>query len=190
MASYDMSGLRVLVVDDNIHMCRLVRAMLGGFGLRQVTDAHDGAEALERIDQTHYDILIVDWEMPVLDGPDLVRLIRKPEHPLAYVPIIMITGHSTYRRTNDALSLGINDVLSKPFSPKAIYDRIYDAVIRPRPFVRTQNYFGPKPRVDSNATDPLSRPSVVASAHSTSDQSSPETGEPDAFDVDNASNIL
>lgn len=181
MPSYDLSELRVLVVDDNIHMCRLVRAMLGGFGLRKVTDAHDGAEALERIGQMHYDILIVDWEMPVLDGPDLVRLIRNPDHPLAYVPIIMITGHSTYRRTNDALGLGINDVLSKPFSPKAIYDRILDAVVRPRPFLRSQDYFGPKPRLDPSERDPFARaarptPGIAAAAS--------KEEAPASFDID------
>jgi two-component system chemotaxis response regulator CheY len=71
MARYDISQLRVLVVDDNVFMCRLVRTMLSAFGLRHVIDAHDGAEALERIDQSHFDILVVDWEMPVLNGPEL-----------------------------------------------------------------------------------------------------------------------
>ncbi|MFK7792677.1 MAG: response regulator [Devosiaceae bacterium] len=186
MPAYDLSELRVLVVDDNIHMCRLVRAMLGGLGMRKVTDAHDGAEALERIGQTHYDILIVDWEMPVLDGPDLVRLIRKPDHPLAYVPIIMITGHSTFRRTNDALGLGINDVLSKPFSPQALYDRIVDATIRPRPFLRSQNYFGPKPRLDNSERDPFSRGTQVGKENNPEAASGDHS---DAFDLDDVANV-
>lgn len=145
--AYDISQLRVLVVDDNVFMCRLVRTMLGAFGLRHVIDAHDGAEALERIDQSHFDILIIDWEMPVLNGPELVRLIRRPDHQLAFAPIIMITGYSTYRRTQEALALGVNDVLCKPFSPRALYLRITDSIFRPRPFIRSDSYFGPKPRL-------------------------------------------
>ncbi len=153
MNHYDLSDLRLLVADDNPYMCRLVRTMLGAFGIRKIVDAADGAEALERIDQGHFDILIVDWEMPVLNGPDMIQFIRKPDHPLAYAPIIMITGHSTFKRTQDALKLGINDVLSKPFSPAALYARIVDSVVHPRPFLRTPDYFGPKPRVRQNALD-------------------------------------
>jgi two-component system chemotaxis response regulator CheY len=145
---YDYSDLRVLAVDDNVHMCRLVRTMLNAFGIRQVVDAGDGAEALERLEQGQFDMLIVDWEMPVLDGADLVRLIRNPGHVNCYIPIIMITGHSTYRRTQEAHALGVNDVLSKPFSPKALYERMADNVLQPRPFVRSADYFGPKPRLD------------------------------------------
>lgn len=153
---YDYSQVRVLVVDDNVHMCRLVRAMLNAFGIRQVADAGDGAEALELMDQNQFDVLVVDWEMPVLDGAELVRLIRKPGHPYGYAPVIMITGHSTYRRTQEALALGVNDVLCKPFSPKALYMRLADNIAAPRPFVRSQDYFGPKPRLDKAERDPLS----------------------------------
>ncbi|WP_375571726.1 response regulator [Ahrensia marina] len=153
--AYDYSQVRVLVVDDNVHMCRLVRAMLNAFGIRQVADAGDGAEALELMEQNQFDVLVVDWEMPVLDGAELVRLIRNPEHSYCYAPIIMITGHSTYRRTQQALALGVNDVLCKPFSPKALYMRLADNVATPRPFIRSPEYFGPKPRVDKAERDPL-----------------------------------
>ncbi|MEQ8655768.1 MAG: response regulator [Hyphomicrobiales bacterium] len=152
---YDYSQVRVLVVDDNVHMCRLVRAMLGGFGIRQVADASDGAEALERMDQGQFDVLVVDWEMPVLDGAEFVRMVRNPDHPYCYAPIIMITGHSTYRRTQEALALGVNDVLCKPFSTQALYARFIDNVIDPRPFVRSADYFGPKPRLTKAERDPL-----------------------------------
>lgn len=156
MTPLDLSVVSILVVDDNVYMRRLVRAMLGGFGIRRITEASDGAEALEHMEQSHFDFLIVDWEMPVVDGSELVRLVRHPGHPLAYTPIIMITGHSTYGRTQAALGLGINDVLCKPFSPKALYQRLLDNVIHPRPFLRTKSYFGPVLRQD--LTDDLEAP--------------------------------
>ena len=143
MPVFDLSVLSILVVDDNVYIRRLVRAMLGGFGIRRIVEASDGVEALERMAQGHFDFLIVDWEMPVVDGPELVRLVRRPDHPLAYTPIIMITGHSTYGRIQAGLGLGINDVLCKPFSPKSLYLRLMDNVLHPRPFLRTKDYFGP-----------------------------------------------
>lgn len=161
MSTYDISGLSALVVDDNMHMCRMIRAMLNGFGMRTVVEAHDGADGLERLATQPVDILIIDWEMPVLSGPEFVRLIRKPEHPMAYCPIIMLTGHSTEQRTREALLLGVNDVLSKPCSSKALYLRIIDAVVRPRPFIRSDTYFGPKPRIDLNERKPRHQPEVI-----------------------------
>lgn len=161
MSGYDISGLSALVVDDNIHMCRMIRAMLNGFGMRTVVEANDGADGLERLATFPVDILIVDWEMPVLNGPEMVRMIRNPDHPMAYSPIIMITGHSTEQRTRDALQLGVNDVLSKPCSSKALYLRIIDAVIRPRPFIRSDTYFGPKPRVDLDERRTRHHPEVI-----------------------------
>lgn len=161
MNNYDISGLSALVVDDSIHMCRMIRAMLNGFGMRTVVEAHDGADGLERIGTFPVDIIIVDWEMPVLNGPEMIRMIRKPEHPMAYSPIIMITSHSTEQRTRDALQLGVHDVLSKPCSPKALYLRIVDAVIRPRPFIRSETYFGPKPRIDLSERKVRQQPELI-----------------------------
>lgn len=157
---YDMSDLRALVVDDNVHMCRLIRAMLGGFGIREVMEANDGADAIERLNTNSVDLLIIDWEMPVLDGSQLVRLIRKPDHPLAYVPIIMITGYSTEARAREAMRLGVNDILLKPCSSKALYQRIIDTFINPRPFLKTDDYFGPKPRLEIEKKPAFPTPSL------------------------------
>ena len=180
MASFDYSDLRVLVVDDNVHMCRLVRAMLNAFGIRQVADAGDGAEALERMEQVQYDILVIDWEMPVLDGADMARLIRNPDHPYCYAPIIMITGHSTYNRAQEALALGINDVLCKPFSPQTLFDRIADNVLNPRAFVRSASYFGPKPRVEPDSHGQSKRDDIEMMSGSST--SKPDT----SFNLDEA----
>jgi two-component system, chemotaxis family, chemotaxis protein CheY len=148
MPAYDLSDLRAIVVDDSAYMCRLLRTMLSGFGIREVLEASDGADALEKLNGNHVDLMVVDWEMPVLNGWELVQLVRKPEHPMAYVPIIMITGYSTEARTREAMKLGVNDVLLKPCSSKALYERVIDAIVNPRPFIRSEEYFGPKPRVE------------------------------------------
>ncbi|GAB5508951.1 MAG: response regulator [Hyphomicrobiales bacterium] len=161
MKTYDLSDISALVVDDNAHMCRMIRAMLNGFGIRTVVEATDGADGLERVATRPVDILIIDWEMPVLDGAEMVRMIRNPEHELAYCPIIMLTGHCTENRTRQALELGVNDILSKPCSSKALYLRILDAVVRPRPFIRSDTYFGPKPRTEVNAKKVREQPELI-----------------------------
>ena len=163
MAVFDLSALSILVVDDNVYMRRLVRAMLGGFGVRSIVEASDGAEALARMAQGHFDFLIVDWEMPVVDGPELVRLVRRPDHPFAYTPIIMITGHSTYGRIQAGLGLGVNDVLCKPFSPKSLYLRLINNVLHPRPFLRTKDYFGPVLRQTITEEPAIPAPEVLHS---------------------------
>lgn len=161
MSTYDLSNLSALVVDDNAHMCRMIRAMLHGFGIRTVVEAHDGADGLERLANFPVDILIIDWEMPVLNGAEMVRMVRSPDHPLAYCPIIMLTGYSTENRTRQALEMGVNDVLSKPCSSKALYLRILDAVVRPRAFIRSDTYFGPKPRTDLTMRKARHQPEVI-----------------------------
>lgn len=173
MNTYDLSAISALVVDDNPHMCRMIRAMLNGFGIRTVVEASDGADGLERVATMPVDILIIDWEMPVLNGAEMVRMIRNPAHELAYCPIIMLTGHCTENRTRQALELGVNDVLSKPCSSKALYLRILDAVVRPRTFIRSDTYFGPKPRIDKNASRVREQPEVIdkrGSSQTESDQ--------------------
>ncbi|MEM6712461.1 MAG: response regulator [Pseudomonadota bacterium] len=147
MTQYDLSQLRVLVVDDNQFMVRLVRTMLAAFGVRGVVEAYDGSQALERMNEGTIDLIILDWEMPILNGAELVRLVRNPEHPCAYAPIIMITGHTTVRRVEDAQAMGVNDIIGKPFSTECLYNHLLDNVLHPRPFLRTIDYFGPKPRL-------------------------------------------
>ena len=141
-----LSALNFMIVDDSVHMRRIVAAMLRGFGARSIVEAEDGADALEKIEVSAPDVIILDWVMPVLDGAELVRLIRKPDHPAAYASIIMLSGHTERSRVVTGSKLGINHFLSKPISAKGLYERITDCVLYPRRFVRSSDYFGPEPR--------------------------------------------
>ncbi|MEM6382039.1 MAG: response regulator [Pseudomonadota bacterium] len=147
----DCSLLDMMVVDDSAYMRRIVAAMLRGFGTRRIIEAEDGAEALEKIEMQPPDLIITDWVMPVLDGAELVRLIRNPDSVCAYSPIIMLSGHSERSRILTASKLGINHFLTKPISASLLYERIADCVLNPRKFVQTDDYFGPEPRESSEA---------------------------------------
>ena len=142
----DCSSLDIMIVDDSAYMRRIVAAMMRGFGARRIHEAEDGAEALEKIEMQPPDLIIVDWVMPVLDGAELVKLIRNPDGACAYTPIIMLSGHTERSRVLAGSKLGINHFLSKPVSANALYKRMADCVLHPRKFIRTQDYFGPEPR--------------------------------------------
>lgn len=152
MSRIDFSRLRFVVVDDNAHMRRIVRTLLQGFGSREVHEAEDGAAGLEAFTANVPDILITDWATPIFDGLELTQMIRQPgANPNPFVPIIMLTGHSEKRRVTAARDAGVTEFLVKPLSARALYERIVNVVMNPRPFVRTKTYFGPDRRRAANA---------------------------------------
>ena len=156
----DFTKLRFLIVDDSIYMRRVMKALLHGFGAREVHEADDGASGLEMFMSQVPDVIILDWEMPLLDGLEVTRMIRNPTSSInPFAPIIMVTGHSEKRRVTMARDAGINEFLVKPISPKALYDRIMTVVASPRPYIRTKTYFGPDRRrgVSNNYTGPERR---------------------------------
>src|SRR5204863_1007371 len=111
----------------------------------------DGASGLESFTHIAPDIVLVDWAMPIFDGIELAGMIRQPgANSNPYVPIIMLTGHSEKRRVTSARDAGITEFLAKPVSAKALYQRVLNVVVNPRPFVKTKTYFGPDRRRNVN----------------------------------------
>lgn len=160
MYRVECSRLRFLLVDDNNHMRRIIRALLHGFGVREAYEAEDGAAGLEAFSSYSPDIVITDWAMPIFDGIELTRMIRQPDTSAnPYVPIIMVTGHAEKRRVIEARDAGVTEFLVKPISAKALYQRIVSVVATPRPFIRTKTYFGPDRRrtISSNYSGPERR---------------------------------
>jgi CheY-like chemotaxis protein len=151
MVRIDFSRLRFLVVEDNPHMRRIVRTLLYGFGAREVAESENGASGLEAFTHNVPDIVITDWVMPISDGLDLTRKIRQPGAAAnPFVPIIILTGHSERRRVLAARDAGVTEFLAKPISSKALYQRVLNVVANPRPFIRTETYFGPDRRRNPN----------------------------------------
>ena len=85
--------------------------------------------------------------MPIFDGLELAQMIRQPgttSNP--FVPIIMLTGHSEKNHVMAARDAGITEFMVKPISATALYHRILNVVVNPRPFIKTADYFGPDRR--------------------------------------------
>jgi CheY-like chemotaxis protein len=153
MIRIEFQRLRFLVVDDNMHMRRIVRQLLHGFGSREIYEAEDGATGLEGFNSHNPDIVITDWAMPILDGLELTQMIRKPDsNANPYVPIIMLSGHSEKSRVMRARDAGVTEFLAKPIAAKALYERILSVVL-------AATYFGPDRRrnVNTNYSGPERR---------------------------------
>jgi two-component system chemotaxis response regulator CheY len=157
--------LRVLVVDDNPFMRNLVRNMLANLGVKKIHEAGDGIAALDMIRSLMPDVVILDWEMPLLTGPELVRIVRSPgAFPVPDIPIIILTAHGERWRIVEAAKLGVNEFLCKPVSAKALFDRLISILLKPRETVQLGEYYGPAPRrsVPMAPADPDDTPTDVA----------------------------
>jgi CheY-like chemotaxis protein len=142
-----IQSLCILVVDDNQYMRKMIRNLLVNCGIKDIYEAADGIAALDAIRTMAPDVVILDWEMPMLSGPELVRIVRSPGvFPTPDIPIIILTGHCERWRVVEAVRLGVNEYLTKPVSAKALYDRLVSITTQPRPSVQLGDYYGPEPR--------------------------------------------
>lgn len=140
--------LNVLVVDDNPFMRKIVRSMLNNIGVKKTFEAADGIAALDMIRQALPDIVVLDWEMLLLNGPELVRIVRSPGvFPMPDIPIIMLSAHGERWRIVESVKIGVNEFLCKPVSAKALLDRLISILLKPRESVRLGEYYGPAPRL-------------------------------------------
>ena len=142
-----LHSIEVLVVEDNHYMRKVVRNILVNLGVKNIHEASDGIDGLESIRMFAPDMVILDWEMPLLNGAELVRIVRSPGvFPVPDVPIIMLTGHVERWRVVEATRLGVHEFLKKPVSGKSLLDRMVSILTSPRPMVRLGDYYGPEPR--------------------------------------------
>ena len=120
-----MDKIKILVVDDESRMRKLVKDFLGREGY-QVLEAGDGMEAMEVFyDEKDIALIILDVMMPRMDGWQVCREVRQSSK----VPIIMLTARSEERDELQGFDLGIDEYISKPFSPKILVARV-EAVLR------------------------------------------------------------
>jgi len=157
-----LDQVRILLVDDNSHMRAMLAQLLRAVGIGRIYEAGDGAEGLQQIRTQEIDVVMTDLAMEPLDGIDFVRLLRNsPDSPNQMLPVIMITGHLTVRRIQEARDAGVNEFVAKPITVRNVLDRLQLVIDHPRSFVRTEDYFGPdrRRRNDPNYPGPMRRAS-------------------------------
>jgi len=160
-----LGALRVLLVDDNQHMRAIVSTILKGVGIREVREARDGAEGLQALREWPADIAIVDFRMDPIDGVEFTRMVRNSsDSKNPYLPIIMMTGFADRPRVCEARDAGVTELVVKPVTARSVIDRITAVVFHPRPFVRTEDYFGPRRRGIDDVTPAQASDAVALQA--------------------------
>lgn len=138
---------KILIVDDEHYTRKVIRTLLITNGVRHIHEAADGLAGIEAIKAAVPDIVLLDWEMPGLDGAGFMRVVRSPEtFPYPDIPVIMLTAHGEKSRVMEAVRLGIHEYLLKPVSSQALLSRIVAVLTSPRAMVRKGDFYGPVPR--------------------------------------------
>jgi CheY-like chemotaxis protein len=142
-----IGSAKILIVDDEFTMRKVVRTLLLAMGVTDVHDAPDGLSGLAAIAALDPDVVLLDWQMAGMNGPDFVRRVRSPGmFPYPNVPIVMLTGHGEHSGAVEAMRLGVREFLVKPVSGKALHERLLSVLASPHPMVKRGSCYGPSPR--------------------------------------------
>ena len=117
------SAIKVMVVDDQASMRAMIRRAIQDIGFKDIRDKGSASEAFASIRTDRVHLVISDYNMPDMDGIDLLRAIRTDE-VLAKTVFIMLTGSSDREIVQKAAALGVNNYLVKPFAPAALKEKI------------------------------------------------------------------
>ncbi|HPD45672.1 MAG TPA: response regulator [Anaerohalosphaeraceae bacterium] len=121
-----MTDRKVLIVDDEIHIVQVVAIKLRNNGFEVIT-AENGAEALELIQSNHPDLVITDYQMPVMTGVELIENLRSDPR-FAELPVIMLTARGFAIEEEKKERLNVAACLSKPFSPREVLQCVQDVL--------------------------------------------------------------
>jgi two-component system, chemotaxis family, chemotaxis protein CheY len=166
MSAYRFDRIRLLVVDDNLHMRRMLSAIVQAFGVNTIYEAPNGVQAWDKLRNFNPDIVFLDWMMPGMTGLEFTRMVRtSPDSPNPYVAIVMVTGYTQIEHVHQARDAGVTEFLAKPISANTVLARMTAVIENPRAFVRTPDYFGPcrRRRVDKDYDGPERRGSGIPS---------------------------
>jgi len=118
-----MASMKILIVDDSLTIRRIITNALKTVGFSDTIEASNGKEALEKLTTGKVDFIITDWNMPEMNGLDLIKEVRA--NPLySSMPILMITTRGTERDVVEALQAKVNSYIMKPFTPQELKEKI------------------------------------------------------------------
>ncbi|MFT4652759.1 MAG: two-component system chemotaxis response regulator CheY [Patiriisocius sp.] len=118
--------MKILVVDDFSTMRRIIKNLLKDLGFANIQEADDGNTALPMLQQGDFDFVVTDWNMPGMQGIDLLRAIRADDK-LKHLPVLMVTAEAKKEQIVAAAQAGVNGYVVKPFTAatlKAKLDKI------------------------------------------------------------------
>ena len=120
-------AFNILVVDDSLPMRRVIKKaiMASGFSLADYEEASDGSEALSILKEKWIDIVVTDYNMPIMNGLELVAAMRKDEL-LKSVPVLVISTEGNQVRLNEFKEKGVSGYIKKPFTPEEIRLKLHE----------------------------------------------------------------
>ncbi len=119
--------MKVMLVDDSKTMRNIQKGILSQLGYGEIEEATDGLDALSKVGAFQPDLLLVDWNMPNMDGLTLVKKLRETG---SRAPIIMVTTEAEKARVVEAIKAGVNNYVVKPFTPEVLSERIRETLTR------------------------------------------------------------
>jgi two-component system chemotaxis response regulator CheY len=117
--------MRIMLIDDSKTMRSIQKAVLAQIGVTETEEACDGQDALSKLGAFTPDLILLDWNMPNMDGLTFVKAFRKSN---ATTPVIMVTTESERSRVVEAIKAGVNNYVVKPFTPDILSQRITETV--------------------------------------------------------------
>lgn len=115
--------MKILVVDDFSTMRRIIKNFLRDLGFNNTEDADDGSTALPMLQTGDFDFLVTDWNMPGMQGIDLLKAVRQ-DPGLSSLPVLMVTAESKKDQIVEAAQAGVNGYVVKPFTALILNEKI------------------------------------------------------------------
>lgn len=115
--------MKILVVDDFSTMRRIIKNLLRDLGFNNTQEADDGLTALPKLQSGDFDFLVTDWNMPGMQGIDLLKAVRA-DPKLAKLPVLMVTAEAKKEQIVEAAQAGVNGYIVKPFTAATLKEKI------------------------------------------------------------------
>lgn len=115
--------MKILIVDDFSTMRRIIKNLLRDLGFQNTHEADDGQTALPMLHSGNFDFLVTDWNMPGMQGIDLLKAVRA-DAKLSSLPVLMVTAESKREQIVEAAQAGVNGYIVKPFTAQTLQEKI------------------------------------------------------------------
>ena len=117
--------MKILVVDDFSTMRRIIKNLLRDLGFNNTDEADDGLTALPMLKSGKYDLLVTDWNMPGMQGIDLLKAVRADgDESLKNIPVLMVTAEQKKEQIVEAAQAGVNGYIVKPFTALILKEKL------------------------------------------------------------------
>ena len=119
------TNMKILVVDDFSTMRRIIKNLLRDLGFNNTSEADDGLTALPMLKAGNFDLLVTDWNMPGMQGIDLLKAVRAEEdEKLKNIPVLMVTAEQKKEQIVEAAQAGVNGYVVKPFTALILKEKL------------------------------------------------------------------